>query len=67
MLEKAIVALRRYYFYQDVAQQTVDALLVHEQAGDYDAITDDQAFAKLPACHLIDAAGRDETAGCAGC
>jgi hypothetical protein len=65
VLEKAVADLRQYYFNQDVAQKTVNALLAHEQAGDYNAITNDQAFAKLLARHLIDAAGRDEAAGCA--
>jgi hypothetical protein len=55
VLERAIADLRQYYFDQDIAQKTIDALLAHEQAGDYDAVTDGQAFANLVARHLIDA------------
>lgn len=55
VLERAIADLKQYYFDQDVAQKTVDALLAHEQAGDYNAVTDGQAFADLLARHLIDA------------
>jgi hypothetical protein len=55
VLERAIADLKQYYFDQDIAQKTIDALLAHEQAGDYDAVTDGQAFANLVARHLIDA------------
>jgi hypothetical protein len=55
VLEKAIADLRQYYFDQEVAQKTADALLAHEQAGDYNAVSDGQAFADLLARHLIDA------------
>jgi hypothetical protein len=40
VLERAIADLKQYYFDQDIAQKTIDALLAHEQAGDYDAVTD---------------------------
>lgn len=55
VLQEAIADLKLYYFDRDVAQKTVDALLAHEQSGDYNAVTDGQAFANLLARHLVDA------------
>jgi hypothetical protein len=55
VLKKAIAGLRQFYFDREVGQKTIDALLKHEQAGDYNAVTDGQAFANLLARHLIDA------------
>lgn len=55
VLENAITDLRQFYFDHDIAQKTVDAILAHEQSGDYNAVTDGQQFANLLARHLIDA------------
>jgi hypothetical protein len=55
VLEKVIADLKQFYFDHDVAQKVADALLAHEQAGDYKAVTDGQAFANVLARHLIDA------------
>jgi len=55
VLEKAIADLKEYYFDRAVAQNIADALLAHERAGDYNAITDGQEFANVLARHLTDA------------
>jgi len=55
VLEKAIADLKQYYFDHDRAEKIADALLAHERAGDYNAVTDGQEFANLLARHLTDA------------
>jgi len=55
LIEAVAANVRQYYFDKQVAQTTVSALLAHEQAGDYNATTDGEAFANLLARHLIDA------------
>lgn len=49
--------VKQHYFDKRVAETTASALLAHEQAGDYGAVTDGQAFANLLARHLITASG----------
>jgi peptidase S41-like protein len=55
VLEKAIADLKQYYFDHNRAEKVADALLAHERAGDYNAVTDGQAFANVLARDLIDA------------
>jgi hypothetical protein len=47
VVEAAIENLKHYYVYPDVAQKMSAALLVHQKAGDYDAVADGAAFAAL--------------------
>jgi hypothetical protein len=47
VLDGAVANLKAYYVYPDVAQKMADALLVHQKNGDYDRVTDGQAFADL--------------------
>jgi hypothetical protein len=44
-----------HYFDKQVALTTASALLAHDGAGDYNAVTDGQSFANLLARHLIEA------------
>jgi hypothetical protein len=46
--------LTESYVYPEVAQKMVDALEAHEKHGDYDAVTDGDAFASLLTDHLRD-------------
>src|SRR5437016_5072679 len=55
LIQAVVANVKQYYFDKQVAQTTASALLVHEQAGDYNAVTDGQVFASLLARHLIDA------------
>jgi|HubBroStandDraft_5_1064220.scaffolds.fasta_scaffold07727_5 hypothetical protein len=57
VLDRAIADLRQYYFDHGIAQKTADALLAHEKAGDYDAVTDDAVFADLLTRQIRDASG----------
>lgn len=51
----AVIAnLKQFYTYPDVAQKIADALLAHQNGGDYDALTDGEAFANLLTKHLRD-------------
>ncbi len=45
ILNAAIVNLKQHYIYPDVAQKMAEALLAKEKRGEYDAITDGDAFA----------------------
>jgi len=47
VISAAMANLKRYYIYPDVAQKVADALLAHEKAGDYNAVTDGATFADL--------------------
>lgn len=47
--------VRQHYFDKQVAEDVAGAILAHEQAGDYNAVTDGQAFANLLARDLIKA------------
>jgi hypothetical protein len=55
VIEAVAANVKQHYFDKQVAQTTANALLAHEQAGDYNAIADGQSFADLLARHLIDA------------
>lgn len=55
LVEAVVANLRKYYFDRQVAQTTATALLAHETGGDYNVVTDGQAFASLLGRHLIDA------------
>jgi len=55
VLEKAVADLKLYYFDHDRAEKIADALLAHERAGDYNSVTDRQAFANVLVRDLIDA------------
>jgi len=57
VLHAVISDVKQFYFDRGIAQKTADALLAHGQAGDYDQISDAQAFANLLVRHLIDASG----------
>src|SRR5207302_5107188 len=57
LIEAVAANVRQYYFDTQVAQTTSSALIAHEQAGDYNAITDGQVFANQLACHLSEASG----------
>jgi hypothetical protein len=54
VVDGAIAILKRYYVDPVVAQKMADALLAHEQRGDYDAMTDGAAFAALLTRQLRD-------------
>jgi hypothetical protein len=47
VVEGAAAELRQHYATPEVGQKIADALLAHEKAGDYDAVTDGQTFADL--------------------
>jgi hypothetical protein len=55
VLNTVIADVKQYYFDRNIALNTANALLVHERAGDYNQVTDGQAFANLLTRHLIDA------------
>jgi hypothetical protein len=55
LIQAVATNVREYYFDKQVAQSTASALFAHEQAGDYNAVTDGQAFANLLARHLTQA------------
>jgi len=57
VLNAVISDVRQFYFDRKITMNTADALLAHERAGDYNQITDGQAFADLLVRHLIDASG----------
>jgi len=54
VIHGVIANLKEHYFDRDVAQKTVDALLAYEKSGDYDAVTDERAFADLLTRQLRD-------------
>jgi peptidase S41-like protein len=47
--------VRRHYFDKKIAEATAAALLAHERAGDYNAMTEGQVFANLIVRHLAEA------------
>jgi C-terminal processing protease CtpA/Prc len=47
VLHAVVANLKQYYIDRDVAQTMADALLAHEENGDYDPVTDGAAFADL--------------------
>jgi hypothetical protein len=55
VIQAAAANVKQHYFDKQVAETTASALLAHEQAGDYNAVTEGQAFAILLAGHLIEA------------
>jgi Peptidase family S41/N-terminal domain of Peptidase_S41 in eukaryotic IRBP len=57
LIETVAADVKQYYFDKQVAQATASALLAHERAGDYNAVTGGQPFANLLARHLIEASG----------
>ncbi len=54
VIDAAIANVKKYYIYPDVAQKIAEAVLAHEKAGDYDAMTDGTAFAALLTRQLRD-------------
>jgi hypothetical protein len=52
VIDGVVSNLNKYYVYPDVAQKMGDALRAHQESGDYDAITDGDAFATLLTNHL---------------
>jgi hypothetical protein len=54
VIDAVIANLKGHYIYPDVAQKVADALLSHEKAGEYDAITDGATFADLLTKQLRD-------------
>jgi len=57
LVQAVAASVKQHYFDRQVAETIAGALSAHEQAGDYSAITDGQAFANLLAGHLIEASG----------
>ena len=55
LIQAVAANVREHYFDKQVAETTASALFAHEQAGDYKAVTDGQAFANLLARHLTEA------------
>ena len=47
VINGAIANLRQHYAYPDVARKMANALREHERSGDYDAVSDGEAFAAL--------------------
>lgn len=47
VIDAVIANLKQHYVDPEAAQRMADALLAHEKSGDYDAVTDDAAFADL--------------------
>jgi hypothetical protein len=47
VIDRTIANLKEYYVYPDVAQKMAEALLAHENRGDYDRLTHGDAFAGL--------------------
>ncbi len=54
VIDGVVADLNEYYVYPDIAQKMADALRAHQKSGDYDAITDGDAFAALVTNHLQD-------------
>ena len=54
VIDAVVANLKEHYIYPDIAHRTADALLAHEKAGDYDALTDGTAFATLLTRQLRD-------------
>ena len=57
IIEAAADNVKQHYFDKQAAQTTAGALLAHEQAGDYSALTGGEALANLIARHLTEASG----------
>ena len=55
LIQAAAASVKEHYFDKQVAQATASALLAHERSGEYDMVTDGQAFANLLARHLTEA------------
>ncbi|MGH9645882.1 MAG: S41 family peptidase [Bryobacteraceae bacterium] len=55
IIQAVAANVKQYYFDRQVAETTASALLAREQAGDYNAVVDGQAFANLLARHLAEA------------
>jgi Peptidase family S41 len=55
VIQAVAADVRQHYFDKQVADTTASALLVHERAGDYNVVSDGQAFCNLLARHLIEA------------
>jgi hypothetical protein len=54
IIQAAAANLTKYYVDPDVAQKMSDALLAHENSGDYDAVTDGEVFASLLTRHMLE-------------
>ncbi|MGA2168454.1 MAG: S41 family peptidase [Terracidiphilus sp.] len=54
VIDGIAASLKEFYVYAETAQKMGDALRVHQKAGDYDAITDGDAFAVLLTTQLQD-------------
>ena len=54
VIEGAVKMLNEYYVYPDIAKKMEDALKTHQAKGDYNSVTDGDAFAGLLTTHLRD-------------
>ena len=54
VIDGAIAKLKEYYIFPEQAKKMADALLAHEQTGDYDALKNGHAFAELLTRHMRD-------------
>lgn len=55
VIQAVAADVRQHYFDRQVTEAAASVLLAHEQAGDYNAVTEGQAFADLLARHLTEA------------
>jgi hypothetical protein len=54
VIDAAVLNLKEHYIYPGITQKMAEAILAHEKAGDYDAITNGAAFAALLTGQLRD-------------
>jgi hypothetical protein len=47
VIDGVVSNLKEFYVYPDIAQKMEDALRAHQNRGEYDAVTDGDAFATL--------------------
>jgi len=52
VIDGSAASLNEFYVYPDVAKKMEDALRMHQKKGDYDTVTDGDAFARLLTDHL---------------
>jgi len=57
LIEAVASNVTQHYFDRQIAQAAASALLAHEKAGDYNALTDGRDLASLLARHLVEASG----------
>lgn len=55
VIQGVVTNVTQHYFDRRVAESAASALLAHEREGDYNAVTEGQAFANLLARHLTEA------------